>query len=151
MRKYLFLVAFLFCLTAKAQSNAADSTQVAQRLIALLDICKKGMPSDITKPASVSSAAGYVVCRIDDPKRKWKDTCNYAVADERKEVDGICYRLHSNINQDPNYKIVKYESETESEGKWMVLTIEYTKNDVPKKMSVAFLKIKGVLAIGDID
>jgi hypothetical protein len=153
MRRLLFIFALFTAVNANAGNTAKDSARVAKRLISLLELCKKQAEQDSTfKQGSFSKAAGYVVYREEgDVKRRWKDTCNYTSEDERKAVDGICYRLHSNLNADPNYKIVKYQSETESEGTWMVLTVNYMKNGVAKKMMVAFLEIKGVLAIGDID
>ncbi len=154
MRKLLFIFAMFVAFSANASDAAKDSARCAKRLISLLELCKKQAESDGSfKQGSFSKASGYVVYRggINGGERDWKDTANYSAENDRILVDGICYRLHSNLNADPNYKIVKYQTETESEGTWMVLTINYTKDGVPKKMMVAFLEIKGVLAIGDID
>lgn len=157
MRKLLFIFALFVAFNVNAGNTAKDSARVAKRLISLLELCKKQVEHDSTfKQGSYSKASGFVVYRGDRiegnvGKREWKDTTNYSNEDERILVDGICYRLHSNLNADPHYKIVKYQTETESEGTWMVLTVNYTKNGVLKKMMVAFLEIKGVLAIGDID
>ena len=60
-------------------------------------------------------------------------------------------KINQGLNQDSSYVIEKYFTETESEGTWHLLMINYIKKGDAKKVAYAFLKINGRLGLGDID
>ena len=139
--------------TAQAQITKKDSLAVVKRYVELLDICKKGNIADPSANAAglFSKAAPYIVYRGDDEKRAWKTFCNYAVAEEKRGVDEVCTEINETVNRDPNYKIVQYHTEKESEGIWHLLMVTYVKAGKEKNAVFAFLKIKGQFGLGDID
>lgn len=140
MKKLTLISTFLFILgSAKSQS---DSLRVVNTLQELLLICKN---------KTFPKAANYIIYRGSDKKRNWKDYAKYKNVEEKQNVDGVCERINSTVNQDPNYKIVKFFTEKESEGKWYIVEVSYLKSGEPKKALFAFLKVKGHFGIGDID
>lgn len=147
----LFLFILLLSYSIKAENN--DSAKVAKTFTELISICKN---VDFTDPKSFElgyfyKAAPYVVYRGEDKKRAWKDVANYSNPDEKKGVDYICEKVNQTVNQDNNYKILKYHTETESEGTWYVLIVSYIRKGVAKESAFAFLKINGQFLLGDID
>ena len=96
-------------------------------------------------------AAPYIIYRGSDEKRAWKDFANYSIAEEKKGVDAVCIRINESVNRDSSYRIVKYVTEKESEGKWHILMMSYIKNGAEKKTAFAFLKIGNRFGLGDID
>lgn len=151
-----FLLIFIniyFLHPVEAQNENSDSTQVVQTLITLLEICKN---VDFNDPETIKSgyfykAAPYIVYRGEDKSRAWKTIANYAQPEEKAGVDNICEKINRTINQDKHYIIKNYFTETESEGTWHVLMINYLKKDVEKEIAFAFLKIGERFALGDID
>ena len=154
IKHFIVLAAAVFLAPElKAQVTNTDSATVAKTFAQLLGICKYIDFSDpnVTKLGTFYNAAPFIVYRGDDKKRAWKDFADYTQADEKTGVDEICARINNTVNQDENYKIVGYSTETESEGTWYVLMVSYVKNGVAKKSAFAFLKINGRFALGDID
>ena len=154
--KYLLLPVLIFSLTitAKAQTNKTDSTQLAKTLHELLLICRSVNFADpkVTKLGTFYNAAPYIVYRGDDKKRAWKVIADYTNEYEKKGVDDICERINRTANQDSSgYKIIKYFTEKESEGTWHVLMVSYKKKGVEKTAAYAFLKIGNKFVLGDID
>jgi hypothetical protein len=97
---------------------------------------------------AAESFAMHTVYRGDDSKRKWKDVYDPADADElksakdmmeqfKKAMNGCNYREFDNVKQDK-----------QSEGVWYIYTFACGHS---KKIHLAFLKIKGSYALGDID
>ena len=156
MKKKLFLfliTANAFLSFAKAQNTNNDSSAVASTFKALLAVCKNvdfGDPKT-TSQGTFYKAAPYIVYRGSDKERAWKVFTNYSNAEEKKGVDEICTRINGSVNQDDNYKIIRYATEKESEGLWHVLIISYMKKGVEKKAAFAFLKIGKHFGLGDID
>jgi hypothetical protein len=146
-----FCLLFATCL--KAQSTSSDSIDVASTLKELLSICKNvdfGDPK-VFALGTFYKAAPYIIYRGEDKARSWKDFANYKVADEKKGVDEVCFRINGSVNQDSTYKIVQYQTETESEGKWYILHVSYNRKGVQKHTAFAFLKIGNRFGLGDID
>jgi hypothetical protein len=155
MLKYCLCLLLLFTviLPVKAQQKAKDSAEVANTLKTLLSICRNiNFADPKTKDSGTFyKAAQYIVYRGEDKNRAWKDFAVYQDPEEKKGVDGICYKINSSVNQDSNYRIAKYITEKESEGTWHILLVSYRKKGVEKKAAYAFLKIRGRFGLGDID
>jgi len=60
-------------------------------------------------------------------------------------------RINGEVNQDKEYKVIKYLSETESEGTWHVIFVAYNQRGQEEQAIFAFLKIGDKFALGDID
>jgi hypothetical protein len=146
----LFSLVLLACFF---KSEAQDSAKVAQAFTALVSICKNVDFSDpkVQESGTFYKAAPYIVYRGDDVKRKWKDVANYHNAKEKEQVDNICFKINSSVNQDSSYKIAGYLVQKESEGTWHLLMISYMKKGREKHAVFAFLKIGNRYALGDID
>lgn len=155
--KYKYLsVAFLllfFISEAKAQKTVNDSAKVAITLKELLKICRTVDFADpkTTELGTFYKAAPYIIYRGEDKSRDWKDFANYENDEEKEGVDNICLRINRTINQDTNFVITKYLTNTESEGTWHVLLLEYFKKGEKKKIAFAFLYVKNRFRLGDID
>jgi hypothetical protein len=154
--KYLSLLIFASNLffTANAQKNKTDSLQVAKTLHELLTICRTVDFADpkVTELGFFYKAAPYIVYRGDDKKRAWKVFADYTRVDEKKGVDAVCERINQTANQDSiGYRIIKYLTQTESEGTWHILMVTYKRKAVEKTTAYAFLKIGNKFGLGDID
>ena len=149
----LLMFSFALCIHVNAQKSKADSLQVSKTLYDLFNICKTVDFGDSALASSgiLNKAATYIIYRGDDKKRSWKDFINYSNASEKIRVDEICMRINRTANQDSTFKIVKYFTETESEGTWHVLMVSYKKKGVEKTTAYAFLKIGKRFGLGDID
>lgn len=152
-RLILFTACFVLFNFVKGQNKTADSTAVAKTFTELLTICKKIDWADpkTTELGTFYKAAPYIIYRGDDKKRAWKDFANYSNATEKEGVNNVCFRINGGVNQDTAYKITKYQTETESEGTWHILTVNYIRKGVSKQAAFAFLKIKNKFGLGDID
>ncbi len=157
MKKTIITCAFFVVMSgisSFAQNAQLDSTKAAITLSKLLSICKN---VDFADPKTLSvgkfyKAAPYIIYRGEkDKARRWKDFAKYDNAEEKKGVDEVCLKINGGINQDPNWKIIQYTTEKESEGIWHVLIVSYTRKGVAKQAAFAFLKIKGKFGLGDID
>lgn len=94
------------------------------------------------------SFAENTVYRGDDPKRKWKDVYNPANTEELKAAKQTLEEMKKALAS-CNYKeFDTFKQKTESEGTWYVYTYAC---GASKKIHLAFLKIKGKYALGDID
>ena len=156
MKNKIIVVSFLLTLAfinAKAQNRTNDSAKVAKTLNELLIICRTVDFADpnTTTLGTFYKAAPYIIYRGDDKKRAWKDYANYKNSDEKEGVDNICYKINNTINKDTNFVITGYETQTESEGVWHILFIEYVKKGEKKKIAFAFLYVKNRFGLGDID
>jgi hypothetical protein len=150
----LILFVFIFCLNTKAQSNKTDSVQLAKTLHELLMNCRTVDFADpnVSTMGTFYKAAPFIVYRGEDKKRAWKVMADYTKADDKKGVDAVCERINRTVNQDSiGYKIIKYQTEKESEGTWHILMVTYKKSGVDKSAAFAFLKIGNKFGLGDID
>ena|SRR5687767_13496691 len=157
MIKLLLLKPTIFLMicigSINAQNKKADSTAAASTLKTLLSICKN---VDWSDPKTMDSgyfykAAPYIIYRGEDKTRAWKVFADYKHAEDKKIVDATCLKINETINRDSAYKIVKYHTETESEGKWHVLLITYNKKGSERRAAYAFLQIGKRFGLGDID
>lgn len=148
---YLIATLSLLSFSVKAQNN--DSLKLIKAFNDLLSICKNVNFADLNviNPGTFSKAAPYIVYRGNDKKRSWKDVANYFNAEEKKRVDEVCNKINNGINRDSSFRVIKYFTETESEGKWHVLLVSYTAKGKSRQSAFAFLKIKNRFALGDID
>lgn len=150
----LLTLTFNVCSSVNAQKNKSDSLQVAKTLHELLTICRTVDFTDpkVTELGFFYKAAPYIVYRGDDKKRAWKVFADYTRVEEKKGVDAVCERINQTANQDSiGYRIIKYFTETESEGTWHILMVTYKKKAVEKTTAYAFLKIGNKFGLGDID
>lgn len=158
MKLRLLIPVFIFLglnhlANAQKLSSSSDSVSVAATLHDLLRICRSVDFADpkVTTLGTFYKAAPYIIYHGDDKKRNWKDFANYKQADEKTGVDNVCERMNRTANQDSAYKIIKYFTNTESEGTWHVLVVTYKKKNVEKTTQYAFLKIRNKFGLGDID
>lgn len=151
--KTRFMAVAIAALMFSTSAIAQDSARVAATLHELLSICRN---VDFSDPKSLDSgffykAASYIVYAGDDEKRRWKSPANYRNADEKEQVDEICTKINSTVNQDSSYRVVHYSTNKESEGEWHVIGVQYRKNGKEKKAAFAFLKVNDRFLLGDID
>jgi hypothetical protein len=151
--KTSYILSILLAIAVSASTKAQDSARVAATLKQLLSTCRNVDfgDSNTQKLGAFYKAAPYIVYQGDDEKRRWKDIANYNNADEKEQVDQVCLKINNSVNQDSAYKVVKYVTNTESEGKWHVVYVNYIKNGRERHAAFAFLKVKGRFALGDID
>ncbi len=155
LRSIVLLIASLIAVnTAKAQTKRPDSLALAKTLHEILRICRSVDFADpkVTELGRFYKAAPFIVYRGEDQSRKWKDIANYSLPEDKKGVDEVCERINRTANQDSlNYRIIKYHTETESEGTWHVLLVNYTRKGTQRTTAYAFLKIGNKFALGDVD
>ncbi len=153
-RKQAFhlLITFLFATVARSQNAKTDSAGAATALKSLWSICRNVDFGDPTtaKLRTFFKAAAFILYRGDDKKRAWKDFANYSSPGEKKGVDAVCTHINETVNRDSAYKIVKYLTQKESEGLWLVLIVSYNREGTEKKAAFAFLKINQRFGLGDI-
>lgn len=124
------------------QGSAKKGEAVKRRLLELFGLCSANR---------AVAAAAYFVYRGPDGSRKWKDTLNPAVADERRDAADICLRIKGYLDASRDYEFRTFHVEREPEGKWNVWEVWFRQGDGTKKVIFAFLSIKGCYSIGDID
>lgn len=120
----------------------AEAETVETRLTKLFDICKSG---------DTDAAAAYFVYRGPDKSREWKDTYRASDPFEKAEVKDICLRIKGYLDESERYQFGAVKVERESEGEWHALEVSFQQGGEVKKVTFAFLQIKGQFAIGDID
>lgn len=155
MLKRSIILCFLmlsFCMNGLGQKTK-DSTEVAQTLKEIVLLCKTVDFNDpkVSELGTFYKVAPYIVYRGEDKKRSWKVAADYTKEEEKKGVDEVCYKINNGINQDSNFVIKGFRTESESEGVWYVLTVSYIRKGKPKTSEFAFLKIKNRFLLGDID
>jgi hypothetical protein len=119
-----------------------DPAAVKTRLVELFGLCK-------TK--GINSAAAYFVYRGPDKSREWKDTYRAAAPAERAAVENGCARIKGYLDKSESYTFGPVKVEKEPEGDWHVIEVSFTKGNETKRVTFAFLPVKGQFAIGDID
>lgn len=155
MVKKLFISCLMVLLLSSYgfAQKTKDSTYVAQTLKEILTLCKTVDFSDpkVLELGTFYKVAPYIVYRGEDKKRAWKEAADYTREEEKKRVDEVCYKINNGVNQDSNFVITGFRTETESEGLWYVLTVSYIRKGKPKTAYFAFLKIQDKFLLGDID
>lgn len=137
--KIILSISLLVLLTACGESGTPRE-RVEGNLSKLVKAC-----SD--KGGDYSGAAGLVVYNGSDKARKYKDLAS-AEGDDRSILNSTCYRISKLMNGKNSYTLMKFDEEPESEGTWYIQTVKFDGN---KTAQLAFLDIKGTMALGDID
>lgn len=143
MRYFILLCTLsFFACTASKTAGSSSEVKAQKQLEKLIALVKKEDYINLAK---------MVVYRGDDKDRKWKDVCNPLVAEELRQAEGVGQQVKKYLGEDFKYTYKEYVSETESEGTWHVLILKTTYRGEAKDRAFAFLEIKGVFALGDID
>jgi hypothetical protein len=147
----LLLLMFTMCRTANAQNARLDSSACAFVLKQLAITCKKPDVTDpkVQKWGKFYWAAPLILYRGKNKKKEWKEFADYTYPEQKEGVDAVCDHINQTINQDPNFRIIQYYTEDDSEGTWHVLTVTYTKKGVESKSSFSFLKIGNRIGLGN--
>ncbi|MEO1654133.1 MAG: hypothetical protein AAFU64_11335 [Bacteroidota bacterium] len=143
---FLFLLSCYLSLfqinLSQAQENP-EAKKLKKVVKKILSLCEK---------ASDKKLAPYVIYRLNDPQRKWKDAYQANNPEELGRVTRLRKYIQENYLIYDKYSFVKYQEEIESEGKWQVWELHFEGGDrADKKTFFAFLKIKGRFVLGDID
>jgi hypothetical protein len=97
---------------------------------------------------ATESFAMNTVYRGEDSKRKWKDVNDPANPDELKYVKGVIEQFKKAMNGCNYREFDNIKQDKQGEGLWHIYTYAC---GASKKIHLAFLKIKGKYALGDID
>ncbi|HEY0379123.1 MAG TPA: hypothetical protein VGC87_19560 [Pyrinomonadaceae bacterium] len=119
-----------------------DPAAVKTRLAELFGLCQ-------TK--GINSAASYFVYRGPDKAREWKDTYRASAPAERAAVEDGCARIKGYLDKSESYTFGPVKVEKESEGDWHVVEVSFKQGGETRRVTFAFLPVKGQFAIGDID
>jgi hypothetical protein len=137
--KTIAAIIFLTLLTACGESGTPRE-RVENNLSKLVKACAD-------KGGDYSGAAGLVAYNGSDRDRKYKDLAS-AEGEDRSVLNKTCNQLSKLMNGKNSYVLTKFEEEPESEGTWYVQTVKFDGNQTAQ---LAFLDIKGTMALGDID
>ncbi len=140
----LLIFSLLSMVNAVSQTKEAqaEGAAVKKDLMKLFKSCKAGRYAE---------AAGHIVYRGPDAKRKWMDIYDYSQPTERTEVEGVCGNIKELVKESDAYEFSRFFEEPESEGRWLVWEMKFKKGAKQGAVLFAFLKIKGRYAVGDID
>ena len=136
----VFILAITFSVLAACGESGTPRERVESNLSKLVKACAD-------KGGDYSGAAGLVAYSGSDRERKYKDLAS-AEGEDRMVLNKTCYRISQLMNGKNSYTLTKFEEEPESEGTWYVQTVKFDGN---KTAQLAFLDIKGTMALGDID
>jgi hypothetical protein len=89
----------------------------------------------------------HLIYRGDDENKQWKTALNINDPVEKEQAADMMKRVNRNIESCDNFKDGKMQTEKESEGTWIIWKMECDK----KIVSLAYLRIKGKLLLGDTD
>ncbi|MFH1436246.1 MAG: hypothetical protein ABIJ56_11065 [Pseudomonadota bacterium] len=120
----------------------AKDEAVKQAALKLFEHCKNG---------ENEKAAAYIIYRGPDVERKWKSVYRYDVEAEKEPVDEICADIKQMLAASSSYEFTQFETETESEGEWLVWEVEFQTGGGADKAYFAFLRVRDSYALGDID
>lgn len=126
----------------ETKPSLSKDEAVKQAALKLFEHCKNG---------ENDKAAAYIIYRGPDVERKWKSVYRYDVEDEKEQVDEICADIKQQLAASSSYEFTRFETETESEGEWLVWEVEFQMGGSVDKLYFAFLKIRDSYALGDID
>lgn len=125
-----------------ASTEGDKAEAVREALLQLFRHCQGG---------EIEKAADYVVYRGSDEMGAWKRTCNYADPDERNQVEGVCAAIRDFLKEGESPEFLEFETETESEGEWLVWKVRFKKSGGAEEAWFAFLRVGDGYALGDID
>lgn len=139
IHKTIALITATVLLSACGESGTPRE-RVENNLSKLIKAC-----SD--KGGDYSGAAGLVAYNGSDRDRKYKDLAS-AEGQDRSILNATCYQLSKLMNGKNSYVLTQFQEEPESEGTWYIQTVKF---DGDRTAQLAFLDIKGTMALGDID
>jgi hypothetical protein len=139
-KKYMmrFLLAFLFL-----SSSLPGSSQAQQDVKKQIDSL-----TSFIKNKATESFAGNTVYRGEDAERKWKDVYNPANPGELKAAKAMLEEMKKALAGCSFKEFDVFQQKEQSEGTWYVYTYAC---GAYKRVKLAFLKINGKYALGDID
>ncbi|MCX7543850.1 hypothetical protein [Marinicella gelatinilytica] len=135
----LFLLIAPMALLSACSESGTPRERVERNLSKLVKACAD-------KGGDYSGAAGLVAYSGSDRDRKYKDLAS-AEGEDRSSLNKACYKISQLMNKKNSYTLMKFEEEPESEGTWYVQTVKFDGGTA----QLAFLDIKGTMALGDID
>lgn len=135
----LFLLIATMALLSACSESGTPRERVERNLSKLVKACAD-------KGGDYSGAAGLVAYSGSDRDRKYKDLAS-AEGEDRSSLNKACYKISQLMNKKNSYTLMKFEEEPESEGTWYVQTVKFDGGTA----QLAFLDIKGTMALGDID
>ncbi len=136
--KVIFILVLISLLAACGESGTPRE-RVESNLSKLVKACAD-------KGGDYSGAAGLVAYSGSDRDRKYKDLAS-AEGEDRSSLNKACYKISQLMNKKNSYTLMKFEEEPESEGTWYIQTVKFDGGTA----QLAFLDIKGTMALGDID
>jgi hypothetical protein len=100
------------------------------------------------KPADAAALIAYR--GREDKARRWNAPNDYGNPDEKRAVDAICSRVAGYLAAGaPVFE--RFQSETESEGEWLVWHVAFGTGEGAKKAAFACIKNGAHCLLGDID
>ena len=141
MKTTAVLVLFLLFSVSLQAQNRRDKRKVKATIQKMFSIVEEGKSMELAK---------YIVYRGDDRDRKWKDYCRYENLQEKHQVQSIHQRIVDRYLP-YDYKFIKFLSQKESEGEWLVWQLNFQTDKGLKEVYFAFLKVGDKYLLGDID
>jgi hypothetical protein len=147
MKRLLLAILFLgssLAVFSQPQPPAANGLPTAQQEV------KKQIDSLLyfIKNKGTESFAGNTVYRGEDVNRKWKDVYNPANPEELKAAKEMLEKMKKALGGCFNKEFDVFQQKSQSEGGWYLYTYAC---GASKRIKLAFLKINGKYALGDID
>ncbi len=141
--KLCWISAFILLFTTQSFAHKrCDKRNVKKTILKIFEVVETGKSFEL---------ANYVVYRGEEESRKWKDHCNYKAPNEKHQIQNLHQKIVDRYIP-YKYEFVKFTSQKESEGEWLVWEMNfYTGDKEPKKVYFAFLKVNGNYLLGDID
>ena len=150
MRSLLLLAALLTACSGPGASVTPAQEAVEDRLGALL-------ASASAPGAGPDTLAPFLVARGDDVARRWKAPADLTQPSERVFVEDVASRLDRFLQRARRpdgtleYEIEAFTTESESEGVWHVLEVEFEGADNEVDALFAFLPIGGTYYLGEFE
>jgi hypothetical protein len=135
MKRFLFLPLLLILTTSYAQPQQDVKKQIDSLVFFI-------------KNKGTELFAENTVYRGEDAKRKWKDVYNPANPEELKAAKATLEEMKKALAGCGFKEFETFQQKEQSEGTWYVYTYAC---GASKRIKLAFLKINGRYALGDID
>lgn len=149
MRVLLFLALLLVGCSGAQSTVSAQQRAVEARLADMLAAAS-------APDASAATLAPFLVSRGDDETRQWKVPADPSIPGERAYAEGVLADIQgllAEVRQPDGslgYEVIEFVVESESEGQWHVLIVEFETGDEQEAM-FAFLPLGDTYYLGDID
>ena len=150
MRLLFLLAVLLTACSGPSASDAPAQRAVEARLAALL-------ASASAPDAGPATLAPFLVARGDDDARRWKAPADLGQPSERVFVEDVAQRLSQFLQEarQPDgtleYEIDAFTVESESEGVWHVLEVEFEGAESEIDALFAFLPIGDAYYLGEFE